>query len=201
MMMTSFPLSWHPFILLVTVWTLLSAVQVSSFAQMTRVGQLANHPRPFVWWTGQQTFDTPLIQPRSPPNSSSELLMAYGDDNGPSLGAQITAGFLLVLFVAGSTLPLLDGTGGGRDLSVSRSVVTQQDTPPNSISNKNDRLSRSSIQERLSSLPVFYLTTKDGIDENIYMSYKDALDAANGSDNLVKATSLDQVMYVPPVAS
>jgi hypothetical protein len=72
------------------------------------------------------------------------------DDEGP--GPLVSLGILLImiLFVGSGLLPLLDG--GGRDLSIADSVVTRQDAPKKlqNFESTQDRLSRASIQEKLS---------------------------------------------------
>ena len=53
------------------------------------------------------------------------------------------------------------------------------------------------IQQKLSNLPVFYIANSDGgMQENIYFSYNEAKTNAAASDgNVVKVTTLDQIMY------
>jgi hypothetical protein len=119
-------------------------------------------------------------------------------DEGPGLATQIGILVIMGLFVATGLFPLLDG--GGRDLSIADSVVTQQDAPGKlrNFESKQDRLSRATIQEKLSGIPVFYLVDRLGnMGTNIYVSYDDAAVEAREapSGTSVKATSLDQVMY------
>lgn len=130
--------------------------------------------------------------------------MATDDEDG-DLGRTIGAGFLLALFLAGSLLPLFDATGGmgDRDLNISDSVVTRQDARGRmgtAVESKSDQLSRASIQEKLNAIPVFYLATGSSgsamASTDIYLSYEDAKLAASVSSSSIKATSLDQVMYV-----
>jgi len=120
------------------------------------------------------------------------------EDDGPGLLTQIGIGIIMILFVGTGLLPLLDG-GGGRDLSIADSVVTQQDAPGKlqNFESKQDRLSRATIQEKLSGVPVFYLVDGSGsMSTNIYVSYSDAKTATDetAGTSAVKATSLDQVM-------
>jgi hypothetical protein len=120
------------------------------------------------------------------------------DDEGPGLMTKIGIGFIILLFVATGLLPLMQGGGGGdRDLSISDSVVTRQDKPGKLeyFESKQDRLSRATIQEKLSSIPVSYLSEGGNMKSDIYLSYVDAKEAA-GAGVTIKATSLDQVMYV-----
>jgi hypothetical protein len=125
--------------------------------------------------------------------------MTNGNNNdSPGLGAQITAGFLLVLFVAGSILPTLDSVnGGGGAPLATNSIVSQQQQQTN---HQQYSLSRVAIQEKLGSIPVFILVENGGtgrMSTDIYASYNDAKEAAgSGSGSVVKATSLDQVMCV-----
>jgi hypothetical protein len=131
--------------------------------------------------------------------STTTLSMAIGDDDGPSLGTRIVAGLLLALFVVGSILPTLmtpmSGGGGGmsRDLSIADSVVTTTGKKP-TIESPADRLSRATIQEKLSSIPIFYITNGDAlVTTDFYISYEDAKKAMANGDK-VKTTTLDQVM-------
>ena len=127
--------------------------------------------------------------------------MVRGDDEGPGLGTQIGIVVIMLLFVATGLFPLLDG--GGRDLSIADSVVTQQDAPGKlqNFASKQDRLSRATIQEKLSGIPVFYLVdTSTGalLGTDFFVSYTDAkvaLDDGSGTTASIKATSLDQIMY------
>jgi hypothetical protein len=117
------------------------------------------------------------------------------DNEGP--GPLTTIGILviMILFVGSGLLPLLDG--GGKDLSIADSVVTRQDAPQKmqNFESTQDRLSRATIQEKLSAIPVFYLSEGGSMQTDIYLSYPEAQDAASGKAAVsVKATSLDQVM-------
>lgn len=151
------------------------------------------------------TPQPPLIHtlPRSSekvPKDDSSLTKLYmaGDGGGGGLKGALFSLLgvgLIVLYVGTNFLPMMAG-GGGRDLSIADSVVTRQDAPGKLQNNefKGDRLSRSSIQEKLNTVPVFYLVNSDGeMDADIYMSYADAKDAAGSKT--VKATTLDQVTY------
>lgn len=130
-------------------------------------------------------------------STCSKLSMAQ-DEEGP--GILVSTGILLImiLFVATGLMPMLDG--GGRDLSIADSVVTRQDAPGKleNFESKQDRLSRATIQEKLSAVPVFYISEGGTMKTDIYVSYTDATaEAAKfGGGSSVKATSLDQVMYV-----
>eukprot|EP00536_Pseudo-nitzschia_multiseries_P001581 jgi/Psemu1/294465/fgenesh1_pm.20_\ len=128
--------------------------------------------------------------------------MVREPDERPGLsGASILAGVLLAVFVAGSLLPLA-GTIDLKPAPIADSVVTRQDVPGRqNLENKQFALSRSAIQEKLNSVPVFYVATtgSDGSAEmstDIYLSYQDAKEASDGvSSSTVKGTTLDQVMY------
>lgn len=129
----------------------------------------------------------------------TELRMS--NEEGGSGGLQgvlvsLFGALVIILFVGSSFLPMLGGAQ--RDLSISDSVVTKQDAP-GKLENyefKGDRLSRSTIQEKLNAVPVFILVDKESVmNSNIYMSYEDAKEAADASSLTVKATTLDQVTY------
>ena len=132
--------------------------------------------------------------------STSQLLMANDDEGGTGVG--IIAGLLLLVFVAGSVLPLVGTFGLKGNMSIADSVVTKQDTPGKlqNLESKQLSLSRSAIQEKLNSVPVFYLATvgSDGstsMGTDIFMSYEDAAVAStNSPSSSVKGTTLDQVM-------
>ncbi len=129
--------------------------------------------------------------------SSLPTLSMADDDDGPGPLVQVGILLIMILFLGTGLLPLMDG--GGRDLSIADSVVTQQDIPgklQNNIESNQDRLSRATIQEKLSGIPVFYLTDSNGsMGANIYIAYEDAKVAADETGGtIVKATSLDQVM-------
>lgn len=137
---------------------------------------------------------------------TSQLFMA-ADDEGPGLLASIGIGLFIILFAVTGLMPTFEG-GGDRDLSIADSVVTKQDLPGKlqNFESKQDSLSRATIQEKLSAIPIFYLSEGDSMKTDIYLSYNDAIEAA-GEGVTVKATSLDQVMYVscencnPPLSS
>jgi hypothetical protein len=129
---------------------------------------------------------------------ASSLAMLDDEEEGPGLAMQIGIVLIGLLFVVTSALPYLDG--GGRDLSIADSVVTQDASSSTKVErvveNKGDSLSRANIQEKLSGIPVFYLSDNQGSmgTTNIYISYTDAKVAADETRTVVKATSLDQVM-------
>jgi len=120
--------------------------------------------------------------------------MSDDDDVGEGLLYSLLGVGVVILFV-GTTLFLPMG-GGDRDLSIADSVVTRQDIPGKlqNYEAAGDRLSRSSIQEKLNTVPVFYVVDKnDVMGTDIYMSYYDAKDVADAKSLTVKATTLDQV--------
>lgn len=129
-------------------------------------------------------------------SSSMSSLWMVDNDDGPGPLVQVGILLIMVLFVGTGLLPLMDG--GGRDLSIADSVVTQQDVPGKlqNFESNQDRLSRATIQEKLSGIPVFYLVDSNGsMGTSIYLAYDDAKAAADESTGtVVKATSLDQVM-------
>lgn len=138
--------------------------------------------------------------------SSSKLQMSSNDDDGPAFLTVV--GVLLAIFILigtsiAPTMDMMSGGGNSLDYNLSDSVVTRQD-PSNKLkdySNPSDKLSRSKIQEKLNTVPVFFLSESKNDDsgnsvmkETIYMSFQDAQDAAGSDSGLkVKATTLDQV--------
>jgi len=140
-----------------------------------------------------------LISTSTPWNS--KLFMV--NDKGPGgTGVSITAAILLFIFVAGSLLPLAGTFGTKGQMSIADSVVTRQDASGKlqNLESKKLSLSRSAIQEKLNSVPVFFITTTgnggSNIDTDIYLSFEDANAAsARISSSTVKGTTLDQVMY------
>lgn len=128
--------------------------------------------------------------------------MAREPDDSPGLSfSSILAGILLAIFVAGSLIPLA-GTLDLKPARIADSVVTRQEAPGRkSVETKQYALSRSKIQEKLNTVPVFYVATTgaDGsatMSTDIYMSYSDAKEAsAKTPSSSVKGTTLDQVMY------
>mmetsp|Transcript_10585 Transcript_10585/g.25491 ORF Transcript_10585/g.25491 Transcript_10585/m.25491 type:complete len:351 (-) Transcript_10585:400-1452(-) len=133
---------------------------------------------------------------------NTRLLMANDEGQGGG-STSIIAGILLLIFVAGSVVPILGTFGMKGEMSIADSVVTRQDAPEKlqNFESKQYSLSRSAIQEKLNSVPVFYIATTgdDGyttMGTDIYMSYDDAKAASAGpSSSSVKGTTLDQVMY------
>jgi len=138
-------------------------------------------------------------------SSATELCMA-GNPNSEFGFAEIRNGIIglliaLVVF-SGDFLPLITGQMGQKTAPLAESVAVRNAegkslsiTTVTPTMSEKYRLSRASIQEKLSAIPVFYITNQNGeMDTNIYVSYDDAKEAA-GSSNLVKATTLDQVEY------
>jgi hypothetical protein len=141
-----------------------------------------------------------LTRPTTYIITKTEQHMSSSDDGGGGLRGilfSLLGVSLILLFVGTSFLPMMDSGGGSRDLSIADSVVTRQDAPgklQNYEASPNDRLSRSSIQEKLNAVPVFYLVDKaNAMSSNIYTSYQDASNAAATCSLTVKATTLDQV--------
>lgn len=119
------------------------------------------------------------------------------DDEGDGPGTLTSIGILLImiLFVGTGLAPMMGV--GDRDLSIADSVVTRQDTPQKlkNYESSQDRLSRATIQEKLSAVPVFYLSERGNMLTDVFLSFQDATDVAGGKDGVsVKVTSLDQVM-------
>lgn len=121
--------------------------------------------------------------------------MSKNDDGGIQGVLFSVAGVVIIaLFVGSSFLPMLGGAE--KDLSIADSVVTRQDAPGKlqNYEARGDQLSRSSIQEKLNTVPVFYLEDTDNVmGRDIFMSYEDAKEKAGASSLAVKATTLDQV--------
>ncbi|KAL9178328.1 hypothetical protein ACHAXT_001756 [Thalassiosira profunda] len=132
--------------------------------------------------------------------------MADGDDSqGPGL---VAGGFIvavLLYFVVSAFAPLLDfmaTSPTATDLSLGDAVVTRQDgeSKLKTYQSKFDALSPARVQEKLSNLPVFFVSTDDGagwsrMGERIYLSFGEAEGDAKASGGIVKATTLDQVLY------
>lgn len=124
--------------------------------------------------------------------SSSALFMTSGGGGDSSKGIVTAAGFVVIaaLFVGGSILPLMD-MGGGGVAPLANSVATR-DQVQQVVTNEKYRLSRAAIQEKLNSVPVFYVVEGNGeIGTNLYLSYDDAVNVAGSK--IIKATTLDQV--------
>lgn len=128
--------------------------------------------------------------------------MVREPDDRPGLSStSIIAGILFAVFIAGSLLPLA-GTLDLKSAPIADAVVTRQDAPGRkNIESKQYALSRSAIQEKLNTVPVFYVATtaEDGsaaMSTDIYLSYQVAKEASDGiPSSSVKGTTLDQVMY------
>lgn len=176
---------------LLSAAALLASLSPSS-AFSSIAGRVVMRPSNLHWNKQAPTFVT------HGPSAGSSLSMV-GDDDGPGPLVQVGILLIMILFVGTGLLPLLDG--GGRDLSIADSVVTQQDTTPGklvrNVESNQDRLSRATIQEKLSGIPVFYLVDSNNgsMGTNIYLSFTDAKNVADETPGTtVKATSLDQVM-------
>ena len=129
------------------------------------------------------------------PTARPLILCMSREGEGSGILASIAGLFIVVLFVSTSFFPFL----GGKEtpMGLADSVVTRQDTPGKFANFESDkyRLSRGSIQEKLNSIPVFYLTNDDGsMKTDLFMTYDDA-QAAAAERGAVKATTLDQVTY------
>jgi len=131
--------------------------------------------------------------------NNSRLLMVNNNDEGPQgTGVGFIAGFLLLIFVAGSVVPFAGTLNIKGQLSIADSVVTKQDASGKfkNVESKQLSLSRSAIQEKLNSVPVFYVVTEGKMGTALYMSFDDARAASDGiPSSTVKGTTLDQVMY------
>ena len=127
--------------------------------------------------------------------TNTRLNMMDDEGEGPGLLTSIGIVLIMILFVVTGLAP--EFAGGDRDLSIADSVVTRQDAPQKlqNFESSQDRLSRATIQEKLSAVPVFYLSEGGNMQTDIFLSYQEAAEAASGKDGVsVKVTSLDQVM-------
>lgn len=135
-----------------------------------------------------------LAQPTSTTGSTTSLQMS-SEGGGGGKAALTTAGLVLVaaLFLGGSLLPMVSGMGAMSGTApVANSVATREQATQQIVINDKYRLSRAAIQEKLNTVPVFYVVGDKGkMGTKIYLSYNDAMDAAG--NQVVKATTLDQV--------
>jgi hypothetical protein len=122
----------------------------------------------------------------------------------------VTAAFaigVLLFFAASAFAPLIDyasASPSANDINLGDSVVTRQDgNKLRGYQSQFDALSPAKVREKLSNLPVFYLSTKDDDgtsvmgERNAYLSFRDAENAVRRASpgTSVKATTLDKVMY------
>ena len=133
---------------------------------------------------------------------TTKLYMSDDDNEGPGLVTKIFISGVLLFFVASAFAPLtlFADKQTPTDLSLGDSVVTRQDgNKLKTYQSSFDALSPAVIQEKLSNLPVFFLSTNGGsiIEDNFYLSYDEAENAAAKSSSAVavKVTTLDQIMY------
>ena len=127
--------------------------------------------------------------------ANTRLNMMDDEGNGPGTLKSIGILLIMVLFLGTGLAPMMGG--GDRDLSIADSVVTRQDVPGKlkNYESSQDRLSRATIQEKLSAVPVFYLSEGGNMKTDVFLSYQEASDAAAGKDGVsMRVTSLDQVM-------
>lgn len=128
------------------------------------------------------------------PRPLSTALTMSSSGGGSSKGIVTAAGLLVIviLFVGGSILPMMDmGRAGGGVAPLANSVATR-DQQQQVVTNDKYRLSRAAIQEKLNTVPVFYVVGGNGeMGTDLYLSYNDAKDVAGSK--IVKATTLDQV--------
>lgn len=152
----------------------------------------------------KENHDAPFLENLAFASRSCNFKLSMVNDEGSEgTGTGVIAGILLLIFVAGSVLPLMGTFGMKGEMSIADSVVTRQDAPGKlqNFESKQYSLSRSAIQEKLNAVPVFYIvsTANDGsitMGTDIYMSFDDANIASAGiSSSSVKGTTLDQVMY------
>lgn len=131
------------------------------------------------------------------PRPLSTALTMSSSGGGSSKGIVTAAGllFIVILFVGGSILPMMDmGRAGGGVAPLANSVATRDQGAQQQqvVTNDKYRLSRAAIQEKLNTVPVFYVVGGNGeMGTDLYLSYNDAKDVAGSK--IVKATTLDQV--------
>ena len=168
---------------------------VSSFTALSRIQQPSTvQSNSIAVLVGRNDNSSVLrIDSLSPRQSNSQLFMA--DNNEGGTGVSLIAGVLFFIFVVGTLLPFAGTFDTKGQMSIADSVITKQDAPGKlaNAERKEFALSRSAIQEKLNSVPVFYIATGDSMGTDIYMSYEDAI-AASGPSSSVKGTTLDQVM-------
>ena len=119
-------------------------------------------------------------------------------NQGPGIITGIFAVAVLLFFAVSAFVPLLEvtTTAPTANSNLGNSVVTRQDGPTvKNYESKFDALSKAKIQEKLSNVPVFYLSNDGKMIENIYFSFNEAEVAAKDISANVKVTTLDQVMY------
>ena len=195
---------WNGYIIIVYFLLLSTAPSdVSSFA-FPRIRQAATVPK-LTCWSERLVHGLAPASSLSTPRTSklTTLSMVREPDDRPGLSSTSTiAGILFAVFIAGSLLPLA-GTLDLKPAPIADAVVTRQDAPGRkNVESKQYALSRSAIQEKLNTVPVFYVATtgEDGsaaMSTNIYLSYQVAKEASDGiPSSSVKGTTLDQVMYV-----
>jgi hypothetical protein len=142
------------------------------------------------------------FQQKNPSSSSVLLQLSSGGNDGEDMTKSFTtvAGLVVVvtLFVGGSILPLLSDIAGGGVAPLANAVATrdqQQASQQRLVTNDKYRLSRAAIQEKLNSVPVFFIvdTETHEMQTNLFMSYREAQEAAIKPTMNVRATTLDQV--------
>lgn len=113
-----------------------------------------------------------VIVPSAFQRDSSQLFLSQNNDQGPDdIMKKIGVGFITLIFIASGLAPMMQG-GGDRDLSIADSVVSQQDVPGKlaGFENKSDRLSRGTIQEKISVSPsLLYIIRKCCL--RVHMAY------------------------------
>ncbi|KAL7543502.1 hypothetical protein ACHAXR_013177 [Thalassiosira sp. AJA248-18] len=134
-------------------------------------------------------------------NQRESRLYMSDNDEGPGLVTKVFISGVLLFFVASAFAPLMDFAANppsANDLNLADSVVTRQDGDKlSNYQSKFDALSPKKVQEKLSNLPVFYLSSDGKMGDKIYLSFNQAEDAASKSSqgSSVKVATLDQVMY------
>jgi len=187
-------------------------VATEGFAPITSRGHIST----IIHHDGVSAFSTPSssttnvlnINHHNAPagiHRTTKLHMADDNNEGPGLGISLFISAVLLYFVASAFAPflLVAEKPAATDISLGDSVVTRQDgdNKMKNYQSKFDALSPAKIQEKLSNLPVFYLSSNDGAgglgDNNFYLSFNEAESAAAkvSSGKSVKVTTLDQVMY------
>lgn len=132
-----------------------------------------------------------------PSTSSIQMSSSESDGGGNSILTALAGIAVVGIFLGGSILPMVSDLGG-KAAPLANSVAFRETQGENNqkqyAPNDKYHLSRAAIQEKMSSVPVFYVVGSDGqMEEKIFMSFQDAKEAAGSKS--VKATTLDQVEY------
>lgn len=142
------------------------------------------------------------LQTSSPKVTARQTALASSNNaknEGPGIVAAIFGIGVLFFFAVSAFVPLLEvtSTSPTANVGLGHSVVTRQDNGGSlkNYESKFDKLSKARIQEKLSNLPVFYLSNDGKVNERIYFSFTEADAASKDLGATVKVTTLDQILY------